>query len=192
MNFLVNHEGLSLARTRSGTLKLSEDATGLYSEARLDPTNPVVQQVRSAVERGDLSEMSFAFRVVRDVWNAPDYDDRRIAEVNLDHGDVSVVNFGANGWTADTISIRQRFPGRSAPRVRRADGGDGPKCNRCGGDGSIVLNGKSTTCPQCKGTGGPEGNAAAEAEALSLRRFLSSERRAIALERIRLERERGA
>jgi uncharacterized protein len=32
-------------------------------------------------------------------------------------------------------------------------------CNRCGGGGTIVLQGKGTTCPQCRGTGTAENNA---------------------------------
>ena len=36
VHFLINHEGRSLARTKSGTLKLATDATGLLSEARID------------------------------------------------------------------------------------------------------------------------------------------------------------
>lgn len=117
--FLVNHGGISLARTRSGTLKLSAvkngttspvpGVTGLYAQADLDPANPHVQAVRSAVERKDLSEMSFAFRVLRDDWNA-EYTTRTINEVSLHQGDCSIVNFGANPFTADTVSIRQRRP----------------------------------------------------------------------------------
>lgn len=64
---------------------------------------------------------------------------------------------------------------------------DPPPCNRCGGDGSITLQGKSVTCPQCGGDGGPSGNAA---EALG-RRMLSSMRRSIAQARIAIEREKG-
>ena len=34
--FLVNHGGLTMARTKSGTLRLSEDGTCLHAEADLD------------------------------------------------------------------------------------------------------------------------------------------------------------
>lgn len=97
--FLLNHEGMPLARTKSGTLQLSEDSHGLFAEASLDPANPVVQGVRSAMDRGDLDEMSFAFRVMRQEWNG-DYSERFIREVSIDRGDVSVVTYGANPATA--------------------------------------------------------------------------------------------
>ena len=67
--FLVNHSGVALARTRSGSHKLSADNTGLYSEATFDPSRPDVQIVRSAVQAGDLDSMSFAFQAVRQSWN---------------------------------------------------------------------------------------------------------------------------
>jgi len=97
--FLLNHSGMTLARTKSGTLRLAEDDTGLHTEADLDPGNPEVQALRSAMDRGDLDEMSFGFWVTRQQWS-PDYDQRDILEVNLNKGDVSIVNYGANPHTA--------------------------------------------------------------------------------------------
>ena len=65
---LVNHdmEGIPLASTQSGTLKLRQDTTGLYMEATLDPANPKAQELSSAVRRGDMDKMSFAFTVSPD------------------------------------------------------------------------------------------------------------------------------
>ncbi len=118
--FNLNHGGLSLARTKSGTLKLAEvmdgtrspiyGITGLHVEARLDPQNHLVQAMRSAVERQDLDELSFAFRVVRQRW-ANDFSDRKIDEVSLNQGDCSLVTFAANPHTGGTVSLRQRRPG---------------------------------------------------------------------------------
>lgn len=97
--FLINHGGTPLARTKPGTLRLLEDSTGLAVEADLDVRSHLVTDLQVAMERGDLDEMSFAFRVTRQQWS-PDYDERRINEVSLRKGDVSVVNFGANPATA--------------------------------------------------------------------------------------------
>ncbi len=122
--FLLNHQGMTLARTKPGTLKLSEETdgskspvfgvTGLHSEALLDPQNMYVQAMRSAVDRGDLDEMSFAFRVVQQEWNG-DWDRRWIKEVSLDKGDVSLVNYGANPTTGGTVSMRQKLTERAQP-----------------------------------------------------------------------------
>ena len=69
VRFLINHEGLPLARTTSGTLTLREDSKGLLMEAELDPTDPDVQRIVPKMKRGDLNEMSFAFSVVREEWD---------------------------------------------------------------------------------------------------------------------------
>jgi HK97 family phage prohead protease len=98
--FLLNHGGQTLARTTSGTLTLGADDTGLFYEPRLDPANNVVPNIMSGVRRGDLSESSFAFRIIRGTWS-PDWTAYRIEQVDIDRGDVSIVNFGANPATGD-------------------------------------------------------------------------------------------
>ncbi|WP_197745403.1 HK97 family phage prohead protease [Mycolicibacterium moriokaense] len=108
LHLLVNHEGLPLARTRSGTLVLSVDDHGLKVVATLDRSDPDVQRLEPKMRRGDLTEMSFAFRVKAQTWSAaPGFDDpeslRLIQQVDLHKGDVSVVNFGANSSTSATI-----------------------------------------------------------------------------------------
>lgn len=62
---LVNHDfsELPLAATQSGTLRLVEDSVGLRMEATLDPSNPRAAEVASALSRGDVDKMSFAFTV---------------------------------------------------------------------------------------------------------------------------------
>lgn len=100
LHLLINHEGMPLARTKSGTLKLSTDSTGLLVDAPdLDRRDPDVQRLEVKMERGDMDEMSFAFRVKKQEWE-DDETLRRLTEVSLHKGDVSVVNFGANPATS--------------------------------------------------------------------------------------------
>lgn len=88
--FLVNHEGLPLARTRSGTLKLTEDDHGLRMETTLDPNDPDVSQIVPKMQRGDLDKMSFAFFAKRQEWDeSGDVPLRTVTEAEL--LDVSVV-----------------------------------------------------------------------------------------------------
>jgi HK97 family phage prohead protease len=99
---LVNHQGLPLARTKSGTLSLTQDKVGLRVQADLDANDPDVQAVLPKMRRGDVDEMSFAFRVNDQVWS-DDFTDRTITEVNLSRGDVSIVSFGANPATVAAL-----------------------------------------------------------------------------------------
>jgi HK97 family phage prohead protease len=98
--YLLNHGGMTLARTASGTLTLGVDEQGLWYEPRLDPQNSIVRDVMSGIRRGDLNESSFAFRIVRGQWS-PDYTAYRIEQVDMHRGDVSTVNYGANPATGD-------------------------------------------------------------------------------------------
>lgn len=102
VRLLVNHDGVPLARSKGGegTLTLSSDDVGLKVRAELDPANPTVQELRSAMSRGDLDQMSFAFKIPkgenRQEWSS-DYSLRTIREVQL--FDVSVVTYPANPAT---------------------------------------------------------------------------------------------
>ncbi len=96
--FLTNHGaggGLPLARTKSGTLAVTEDATGLHYRAELDDEDHDAQKLVRAIRRGDLDGASFAFKAVRQRWNE-DRSLRTLLEVDVDGGDVSAVNRGAS------------------------------------------------------------------------------------------------
>jgi HK97 family phage prohead protease len=96
---LENHTGGPLARTKSGTLALATDSTGLISKFDLDQRDPQAKSVYIKLDRGDYDEMSFAFRVKANTWSDSDTI-RSLDEVSLHKGDVSIVNFGANPFTS--------------------------------------------------------------------------------------------
>lgn len=96
VRLLVNHTGVPLARTKAGTLNLST-TPDLRAVAELDVTNPTAQEIRSAMGRGDVDEMSIGFRVKDQEWS-DDYTVRTIREVQL--LDVSVVTFPASPHTS--------------------------------------------------------------------------------------------
>jgi HK97 family phage prohead protease len=104
VRLLIDHTGVPLARTKSGTLKLREDDKGLYMEARLDPANPDAVKMRSALMRGDVSQMSFAFETVKDGWNK-DRTVRELKEVRLH--DVSIVTYPAYEETSAEMRNNQ-------------------------------------------------------------------------------------
>ena len=105
VRLLINHEGLPLARTKNGTLKLEEDSIGLRFDAEL-PDTQEARDLWTLVQRGDVDQMSFAFRVIRQKWS-PDRTERTLTEVSLADGDVSVVTYPA--YAATSVEARQKI-----------------------------------------------------------------------------------
>lgn len=105
--FLLNHRGTTMARTKSGTLELSFDPDqGLLMDAYCNPERVDVKDLAHAINDRDIDQMSFAFRIIRGQWS-PDYEEYRILEVDLDRGDVSAVNYGANPNTSISARAKQ-------------------------------------------------------------------------------------
>jgi HK97 family phage prohead protease len=96
-----DHAGIPLATRSSKTLSLFADPH-LRVTADLDPSRSDVQNLRSAVTRGEMRQMSIGFTVpkARDKWN-DDMTEREIKEVNLI--ETSIVWRGANPLTSSTM-----------------------------------------------------------------------------------------
>ena len=105
VRLLINHEGLPLARTKNGTLTLEEDERGLRFDADLADTQEG-RDIYELVKRGDVDQMSFAFRVIRQKWN-DDRSRRVLTEVSLADGDVSVVTYTA--YPTTTVEAREHI-----------------------------------------------------------------------------------
>lgn len=110
VRFLWNHNPETvMARTKSGNLKLAEDKAGLDTRADLDSSDWDVQRILPKLKRGDVTQMSFAFRAITSEWNEEPEDKglpiRTIKEVQL--FDVSPVTYPAyEGTDAELVSIR--------------------------------------------------------------------------------------
>lgn len=101
--FFVNHDmsKIPLARSRrnngNSTMRLSLDERGLNMEASLDvENNAEAKALYSAIQRGDMSGMSFLFTIKEDTWEnlnseMPTRRIKKIARVR----EVSAVNFPA-------------------------------------------------------------------------------------------------
>jgi len=106
--FLINHAGLPLARTRSGTLSLREDERGLYMETELDRDDPEVRSIAPKMKRGDLDKMSFAFMVEREEWDdTGEIPLRTIHQLSL--RDVSIVTYPAYDGTDIALRSMELF-----------------------------------------------------------------------------------
>ena len=96
VRFLINHDGLPLARTASGTMRLKEDTKGLRVDADLADTT-LARDLAVLLERGDISQMSFGFRVGSHVIEEDEENGevRRTITEFSDLYDVSPVTFPA-------------------------------------------------------------------------------------------------
>lgn len=107
---LFNHDGnLILGRTKAGTLRMKEDRHGLAVEIDL-PDSVLGKDLYASIERGDVSQMSFAFRMVKDQWDIVEGQHIRTL-LECDLFDVSPVVFPAY---SDTV-IGVRGPRRYDP-----------------------------------------------------------------------------
>ncbi len=104
---LINHDGnLILARTTSGTLKLSTDEKGLKYEFDM-PETSYGKDLAISMKRGDVTQSSFAFTVENDNWETKDgMDVRTITKVKRLF-DVSPVTYPAYP-DADDLVIAKR------------------------------------------------------------------------------------
>ncbi len=101
-----------LARTRSGTLKLSDEARGLAFEAELGD-GPTAQDVRDMVRRGDLSGASFRFVVAPDgeQWHGERRTLTKVAELI----DVSLATTPAYDGPSVELRTRPETTDKPAP-----------------------------------------------------------------------------
>lgn len=119
--FLINHDGLPLARTRSGTLTLTQDDHGLKMSTRLDPDDPDAKSIIPKMKRGDLDKMSFAFVPEEQEWDETgDMPVRTITRAALH--DVSIVTTPAYDGTEIGLRSLEAFraskPNHAATRLR--------------------------------------------------------------------------
>jgi HK97 family phage prohead protease len=93
---LLNHDpNFIYARTTNGTLRLSADERGLYTEADPLPTQTIRDLVIAPLRRGDINQMSFGFQVDDEHEEQRDGKPIRVIDHIARLFDISVVTFPA-------------------------------------------------------------------------------------------------
>lgn len=115
---LVNHDtGRVIGRSTSGTLRLVEDERGLAVEIDLPDTSDG-RDLAVQLERGDISGMSFGFRVTHDEWDETgDTPLRTVRAIEL--YEVSAVAFPAYDDTE--IALRSLEDAKDQARKAQAE-----------------------------------------------------------------------
>ena len=103
---LVNHDTtLVLGRTSAHTLELREDERGLWGSISINPKDSDAMNLYERVKRGDVSQCSFGFEIVREDTEISENGDVHwtIQEVRL--SEVSCCTFPA--YESTNISARE-------------------------------------------------------------------------------------
>lgn len=110
--YFDHDRGRVLGRVSANTLRLTEDSKGLAVEIDLPDTTDG-RDVRTLVERGDITGMSFSFSATKQVWDeTTDPPTRTIQELKL--YEVSVVSDPAYDGTS--VALRSRDEARKQVR----------------------------------------------------------------------------
>jgi len=122
---LINHDpNLVLGRNRSGTLTMREDGSGLAVEIT-PPDTQAARDLLALMERGDVSQMSFAFTVSKEdqSWERSGEGPwirtiRRVARLF----DVSVVTYPAYPSTSAAMRALEQYQQEaSAPQAHASE-----------------------------------------------------------------------
>ncbi len=113
---LLNHDpNFVLGRTKNGTLRLWEDEAGLAVEID-PPSTQWANDLLVSINRGDISQMSFAFRVADDKWETVDGANLRTILSFDEIFDVSPVTYPA--YPETDVALRARSLNQLRRRLR--------------------------------------------------------------------------
>ena len=100
VRFMVEHDGLPIARTKGNTLTIKEDATGLHFRAECDKADSMTNDLMIKINRGDVDGVSIRFITEKDEWDHGDETEpsiRTITRAKL--REISAVTFPAHEAT---------------------------------------------------------------------------------------------
>ena len=129
---LFNHDpNYPLGRVSAGTLTLKEDRNGLLVSARPPKS---AERVIEAIERGDVTKMSFGFTTEKDEWQHKKTESiRTLVEVG-ELPDVGPVVFPAYPDTTVAVRSLEISKATAKPTHRRGDADDSEPTHRRGLD----------------------------------------------------------
>lgn len=109
---LLNHDpNYVLGRNTRKTLTLKEDDTGLWTETN-PPDTQWARDLMVSMKRGDIDQMSFGFRVIRDEWTEQPFGiQRELVELQL--FDISPVTFPA--YLQTSVGVRSIDLSKATP-----------------------------------------------------------------------------
>jgi uncharacterized protein len=146
---LLNNHNTSqvLARTTSGTLRVSTDSVGVKFSCSLDTRSSYANDLAIAVERGDIGGCSFGFQTLKDAWsNEGGTLLRTLQKISV--SELSITSFPA--YTQTAVSVRS-CPSDLRKLLKRDLDDDDEDDGECDCDCPQCLSGACTLCsdPDC-------------------------------------------
>ena len=115
---LTNHDStLVLGRTTAGTLKLREDDVGLWGDVIINPKDSDAVNTYERVKRGDVSQCSFGFRIIKEDTEVKDDGSVHWTIRDVDLYEVSVCTFPAY----EATNVQARSAQRAEIQERRKE-----------------------------------------------------------------------
>ncbi len=120
---LLNHEGMPMARTTSGTLDLWDTPSEMRMKAKLDARQQLATDFAIAIERRDISQMSVGMVVGNDKWGQSGGTETRDVYALKDLLDVSGVTYPCSPTTNIEMALRAALevPVESRARLRNLE-----------------------------------------------------------------------
>ncbi len=120
VRFLINHDGMPLARTTNGTLRLSVDEKGLRYEADM-PNTSTARDLMELLKNGTINQSSFAFTVEEDSWEVKDGMNIRTIDKVARLYDTSVVTFPAYNSASSSVALRSMKEWQEKEEAKKAE-----------------------------------------------------------------------
>lgn len=115
---LFNHDpNFILGRSKAGTLTLTEDDEGLFMEIT-PPDTGYAADIATSIERGDISQASFAFRTLDDEVRTINGEEVRVLK-KVQLSDVSVVTYPFYEETDVGMRSREKAAAEKARAIKR-------------------------------------------------------------------------
>lgn len=109
---LVDHDpSRIIGRRKAGTLEVREDPRGLKVSIK-PPDTSAGRDLVASIRRGDVDQMSFGFRTIKDQWEEKEDGTTERTLLDVDLLDVSAVTFPAYADTTIAVRSMQRWQDR--------------------------------------------------------------------------------
>lgn len=116
-SFWNHNSDYVIGSSKSGTLSMRDDVGGLYFEAT-PPDTSWARDAMVSIDRGDVDQMSFGFRTIRDDWTVS--NDGSIVRTLLECELYEVSPVALPAYPQTSVNLRDRFGSEDQETIAQA------------------------------------------------------------------------